>query len=223
MTVVSDYSQCLGTTKQVSTPRERQKLETRERVRVAALELFSTTGFDETTTKAVAERAGVAAGTVFVHARDKVDLLCLVMHDLLADASRRAFETLPDAPLRRQLLHVFGEVVAMYGSVPKLAAPFIRHLPGAAGPNADRVNAMTFDFLGRLAGVIEAAKARGEIADDVEPLALAGNLFALYFFTLFSWIGGFVSHEGLLSAIEHAFALQLRGLEPARRLADQRS
>src|SRR5688500_8210555 len=51
--------------------RAQQKLETRRRIRDAAWALFTELGYDGTTTKAVAERAEVAAGTVFVHARDK--------------------------------------------------------------------------------------------------------------------------------------------------------
>ncbi len=201
----------------MSTPRKEQKDQTRARVRQAALELFSTTGFDATTTKAVADRAGVAAGTVFVHAKDKVDLLCLVMHDLLEEATREGFATVPKGPLLAQLLHVFGEVIAMYGRVPNLAAPFIKNLPGASGPNADRTNGLTFEFLGALSAIIEDAKARGEVAADIESLGLARNLFALYFFSLISWLGGFVSHAGIMASLEQAFALQLRGIErPAR-------
>ncbi|NUO51610.1 MAG: TetR/AcrR family transcriptional regulator, partial [Polyangiaceae bacterium] len=150
MTIVIE----IGARGRVSSPREKQKLATRDRVRKAALELFSSAGFDATTTKAVAERAEVATGTVFVHAKDKVDLLCLVMHDRLEEATITAFTTLPAKALREQLLHVFGEVLAMYGKAPELAAPFIKHLPGATGPNAERVNALTFDFLGRLAALI---------------------------------------------------------------------
>src|SRR5262249_17850036 len=67
----------------VRTTRSARREGTREQVRRAAFELFSSVGFDETTTQAIAERAGVAAGTVFLHASDKADLLFLVMHDRL--------------------------------------------------------------------------------------------------------------------------------------------
>ena len=77
--------------------------------RDAAWALFTELGYDGTTTKAVAERAEVAAGTVFVHARDKADLLMMVMHDRLAAMVDAAFETLPRrGPLLPQLLHVFS-------------------------------------------------------------------------------------------------------------------
>ncbi len=42
--------------------RERNKLEKRDRIRQAAWELFISQGFDSTTTRQVATRAGVAAG-----------------------------------------------------------------------------------------------------------------------------------------------------------------
>jgi AcrR family transcriptional regulator len=203
-------------TSQGLSKRSEQKEETRRRVREAALELFSTAGFDATTTKAIAERAGVAAGTVFVHARDKVDLLNLVMHDRLAEATTAAFDSLPkDAPLLEQLLHVFGEVLAMYGRAPKLAAPFVKNLPGADGPNGERVTALTFAFVERLASLVEGAQARGEVAADVPPRLVAQNAFALYFFALMTWLSGLASlqsaHRPLL---EQSLALQLRGLGP---------
>src|SRR4051794_14435605 len=57
--------------------RRARTVETRERIRVAAWDLFTTAGYDATTTSAIAKRAGVAAGTVFLHASDKADLLFL--------------------------------------------------------------------------------------------------------------------------------------------------
>ena len=67
------------------TTRSDMRAVTREQIRLAAWELFTTHGFEKTTTQAIARRAGVAAGTVFLHASDKADLLFLVMHDRLAD------------------------------------------------------------------------------------------------------------------------------------------
>lgn len=193
--------------------RSARKEDTRERIRQAAEELFSTIGFDETTTKAVAERAGVATGTVFVHASDKVDLLSLVMGEVLEAAVERGFSTLPPGGLQAELLHVFGEVFAAYGKVPKLAAPFVRTLPNALGPNSQRVQTFTFELLNRLAARVTAAQARGEIDENVPALLLAQNIFALYFFALISWISGFASLEAALDPhLRRSLGLQLRGL-----------
>ncbi|AUX27769.1 TetR family transcriptional regulator [Sorangium cellulosum] len=194
--------------------RAQQKLDTRRRIRDAAWALFTELGYEETTTKAVAERAEVAAGTVFVHARDKADLLMLVMHDRLGAAVDAAFETLPRRePLLGQLMHVFQALFAMYGEHPRVAQAFVRAYPGAAGPNGERMSALTFAFLHRIAGLVRDAQARGEVAADIDPLAAAHNVFALYFAALLSWLSGFVTLGAALDPVlKNALALQHRGL-----------
>src|SRR5688572_18981868 len=132
------------------TTRSDQRAETREQIRAAAWALFSTQGFDATTTQSIARRAGIAAGTVFLHASDKADLLFLVMHDRLADVVSDRFERLPKAPLLDRLIFVFGGLFEMYGEHPDVAAAFVKSFPGAKGPNAQRVTTLTFGFLHRL-------------------------------------------------------------------------
>ena len=124
---------------------------TREKIRAAAWELFSSVGYEETTTHAIAKRAGVAAGTVFLHASDKADLLFLVMHDRLSDCVEERFATMPrDAPLLDRLMHVFAGLFRMYAQTPGVAAVFVKSLPGATGLNAQRMTTMTFGFMHRL-------------------------------------------------------------------------
>jgi AcrR family transcriptional regulator len=48
---------------------------TRQKLLRAALELYTTAGFRDTTTPAIAERAGVAEGTIYRHFSSKEDLL----------------------------------------------------------------------------------------------------------------------------------------------------
>lgn len=191
--------------------------ETRDAIRRAAWELFASKGYEATTTGEIAKRAGVAAGTVFVHASDKPDLLFMVMHDRLADAVEAGFSTLPTAALLDRLLHVFRPLFAMYGEHPEVASAFIRSLPGARGPNAQRTETLTFGFLHRLALLVESAQTSGELAKDLEPLACAQNIFGLYFMALMSWLSGHVSIEAALDPLlRNALALQIRGLLPRR-------
>lgn len=188
--------------------------ETRELIRKAAFELFSTAGYEETTTSAVAQRAGVAAGTVFVHASDKVDLLSMVMHDLLDEVVAERFATLPDGPLLERFLHVFRGVFAMYGKHPKMGAAFVRNLPGARGPNSDRVNTLTFGFFHRLGQLISEAQMTGEVAKDLNPILGAQNVFALYFMTLMTWLSGHSPIEALEPLLRASLELQIRGFRP---------
>lgn len=190
------------------------RTETRELIRKAAFELFSTVGYEETTTSAVAQRAGVAAGTVFVHAADKVDLLSMVMHDLLDEVVAERFATLPDGPLLERLVYVFRGVFAMYGKHPNMGAAFVRTLPGARGPNADRVNTLTFGFFHRLGQLITDAQLKGEVAKDLNPILAAQNVFGLYFMTLMSWLSGHVPIDALEPLLRSSLELQIRGFRP---------
>jgi AcrR family transcriptional regulator len=197
-----------------STSRQEQRAETRDAVKRAAFELFSTAGFDETTTQEIATRAGVAAGTVFLHASDKIDLLSLVMHDVLDEVVAERFASLPDGLLIDRLCHVFRGVFAMYGKYPKMGSAFVRTLPAARGPNADRVNTLTFGFLHRIGMLITDAQAKGEVASDLVPTLCAQNIFGLYFMTLMSWLAGHVQLEALEPLFRMSIELQIRGFRP---------
>lgn len=196
--------------------RAQQKLDKRERIRQAAWELFTTVGYEETTTKQVAAAADVATGTLFLYARDKRDLLCLVMHDRLGGVVDARFQTVPrQAPLLDQLMHLFRGLFEMYGEHPALSAAFIRHYPGADGPNGQQLNALTSKFLYLISQLVLDQQARGEVGADVEPLLAAANIFSLYFGALASWMTGFMSLEDALDpGLRRALALQIRGFRP---------
>jgi AcrR family transcriptional regulator len=197
--------------------RARQKRDKLERLRAAAWELFATKGFDQTTTREIAERAGVATGTLFLYAKDKPDLLFLVFEHRLAETVDDAFKSLPDASLKGQLLHVLGRLFAMYDKSPDLARRFVKELPGADGPNAQRVNGLSFVFLQRLGGLVEKAIERGEVRSDALPLLAAQTIFAIYFMGLLSWLSGFNSLETALDTlISSAIDLVMQGLASER-------
>ena len=69
--------------------RERNKQQKLERITAAATELFSEHGVDEVTTQQIADRADVGAGTLFLYAKSKAELLLLVHNVKFADAIER--------------------------------------------------------------------------------------------------------------------------------------
>ncbi len=194
--------------------REERKEDKRARLRDAAWELFCKQGYDATTTKEVAARAGVASGTLFLYARDKADLLFLVFHERLSGAVDEGMRTLPvDAPLLDQLMHLFAGFFRVYAQAPDVARAFVKELPGADGPNAQVTNQLTFALITHVAGLVSRAQAKGELAADVPPVLLAQNAFALYFFALLAWLGNMTTLEGALDPMLRAsLSLQLRGL-----------
>jgi TetR/AcrR family transcriptional regulator, cholesterol catabolism regulator len=194
--------------------RQRQKLDTRERIKSAAWSLFTSEGYQATTTKAVARVAGVAAGTVFLHASDKADLLFLVMHDRLARVVDRQMATVPrDKGLVDQMMHVFGGLFAFYEKNQGLARELVRALPGAPGQNAAQMHALTFAFQHQLAQLVRDAQKAGEVSAQVPPLLAAANLFVLYFGALQGWLNGFTTLEAALDpGLRMALGLQMDGL-----------
>jgi len=194
--------------------REQNKLEKRERIRAAAEKLFQKQGYDATTVRQVADAAGVASGTVFLYARDKEDLLFLVMHERLKETSDRALATVPKkARLVDAWAHVFGQLYEMYDGSEALSRPFVRLLPGARGMNADLVNALTQTFIQRLALLVQEAQGRGEVRADVEPFQAAVVAFGLYFTTLMTWLSGYADASQLPELFRSSASLLFKGLQ----------
>ena len=69
--------------------RERNKQEKLERITAAASELFAAHGVDDVTTQQIAEAADIGAGTLFLYARTKGELLLLVQNTNYAAALKR--------------------------------------------------------------------------------------------------------------------------------------
>ena len=66
--------------------RERNKQQKLDRIMDAARELFAQYGVDEVTTQQIAEKADIGAGTLFLYAKTKGELLLLVQNDAYAAA-----------------------------------------------------------------------------------------------------------------------------------------
>lgn len=69
--------------------RERNKQQKLERIVAAATELFAERGVDDVTTQEIADKADIGAGTLFLYAKTKGELLLLVQNSTYADALAR--------------------------------------------------------------------------------------------------------------------------------------
>jgi TetR/AcrR family transcriptional regulator, cholesterol catabolism regulator len=196
-----------------STARAQQKIETLQKVTEAARELFTEHGFEGTTTDAIAEHAGVAKGTLFFHAKDKLDLLMLVMHDDLKATSERCLEHIPKtAPLLKQVTFIFNELIAMYLASPLRSKGFLTRIFLANGPHSQRLHALTLGFLIQVATLISAAEARGEVRAGTPAQLAASNMFSAYVMTLLAWATGQISAKAVKPMVSQAIELQVRGL-----------
>ena len=79
--------------------RERNKQQKLDRITAAARELFAERGVEEVTSQEIADKADIGAGTLFLYAKTKGELLLLVQNSAYAEAlaeGRSAAESIPD-------------------------------------------------------------------------------------------------------------------------------
>lgn len=197
--------------------RKKGKDETRDRVRKAAWELFSDVGYEATTTKSIAERAGVATGTVFVHATDKADLLRSVVYTELERLVEEGTQEVGKGALVDEWLRLFSRLLVFYGQNRKVSEAFlsVTMAPALDAMHSGYALEVTMRFLGVLAGLVEQAKTRGDVREDVGSLLAAQAAFALYFSVLSAWLQGFSSTEGAIASLRDLLTLLVRGLGPA--------
>ncbi|ALV44226.1 TetR family transcriptional regulator [Arthrobacter alpinus] len=92
--------------------RERNKQAKLDRIVAAAGELFSEYGVDDVTTQQIADKADIGAGTLFLYAKSKGELLLMVQNSSYADSlerGRAAAEKTPD--MLQAVMAILTEVV----------------------------------------------------------------------------------------------------------------
>ena len=204
---------------------ERSKRDKLERIKRAARKLFRRKGFEATTTREIAAAADIGAGTLFLYAGTKEDLLVLLFREDMDRVVDGAFATMPSRPLLDQLLHLFGAMIALHERDRDLARMFVKELPFVDDRRHGIAEMMATIFAG-IAHLIEQAKSRGELRADVPATPLAHSLFALYYFQLQRWLGGDpINGAQRDDRLRIALRLQLEGLrnEPAKILAAKKS
>jgi AcrR family transcriptional regulator len=195
---------------------ERGKRDKLDRIKRAARKLFGRKGFEATTTREIAAAADIGAGTLFLYAGTKEDLLVLLFREEIGRVVNDAFATMPARPLLDQVLHLCGAMIALLERDRGLARVFVRELPFVAD-RRHGVAEMMASMLGGIADLIEEAKSRGELHPDVPASRLAHSLFALYFFQLQRWLGGDpLTSRQRDDSLRAALKLQLEGLRNGR-------
>jgi len=170
--------------------REENKLDKLSRIRDAAWALFRELGFEATTTKAIADRAGIGAGTLFLYARTKNDLLFLLFRQELESILEARLRTMPtDASLVDRFVHVCRGFYERYATDDDLARRFVRLVFTLEGENRDSMKSLDREFVEAIAGAIESEKARGALRGDVDARVLAKCFFAIYGIHVLEFLG----------------------------------
>ena len=165
--------------------RSRQKAETAAAILQAARELFAEQGYEATTTRAIAERAGVGTGTVFAHYPDKNHLLGETLRHEIQQVLKETLATLPAAqPLEDRLVHLSAGLLSYFIEQRQLARELIRHATFQEGEEAEAFNRMMRDFAMVCRQQIDAAIDDGTLLKAADARALARCYLAFHFFVV---------------------------------------
>src|SRR5437870_5130873 len=140
--------------------RAQNKEAIRKRILTGALNLFQTKGFDATTTKAIARKAGIAEGTVFNYFKSKEDIALYFFEQEVdqAIATVRDNPRLRKAPLEEKLfalVHNQLEFLAPYERF--IGAAFIHALKPASplGIFSHRAQELRHRYVGFVQALID--------------------------------------------------------------------
>ena len=193
--------------------RARRKTETLRRIEEAGWHLFTTRGYEATSTREIAEAADIAAGTLFNYFPEKRSLLIHLMQRQIDSAVNRAFDTMTPSTLEGELSHLFAALTQSYAKERRLSRVFIKELLFTDGAGRAESAAWTFDFVKRIAGVVRNAQRRGELDPSIEPMDAAQQVFSAHYFGLVTWLGGTIpSRVAQEEQFQAALRLLLRGL-----------
>lgn len=191
--------------------RERNKLEKRARLIQAARALFAEKGFDAATMQEIARAADLGAGTIYLYAQSKEDLLIQVSCEDLMAAFERAFTACGSGgPLLDRIARFLDVLIAYHGDDVALARAFMRLLAVIPGPQSRLdVQRVTQNLHRRLRSLVEVAQAAGEIRDDAPVDILVGNLVSIYRMQLQHWLNEFMTVEAFRTRLRASLDLQL--------------
>lgn len=171
--------------------RERNRQERLARILSAAEQLFAEKGFDQVTTREIAQAALVGEATLFRYVSNKSDLLLLVIgskQDLLLDelelADDRTAAQAPPSPSAQWFLDrittIYRARIHYYVADPVNVAQYV-----SAGLQSGSMLGPKSTFAGdrviaRVHKILEAGQQSGALRDDVDPLLVARNINGTY-------------------------------------------
>lgn len=175
--------------------REQNKREKRDRIVAVSRELFQKQGYANTTVQQISKGADVAAGTLFLYAKTKEELLILVFSKEMMELIESAYgEIDPDAPFLEQVSALFKRFIAYHARDVAIARELIREITFLTNRHrsADLI-AITQAIIDKLVAFAGRAADRRELDPRVDRVVLAHCLFSIYYQQLQRWLSGYLT------------------------------
>ena len=202
--------------------RETGKAERLRRLKDATRALLLERGYDEVTTREISRAAGVSIGTLFVYAKDKRDLLYLVVNDELDPVAEYAHAHVPaqGSPLHRICTFItpWYEFFAGNLAIGRWAfreLTYYQHHPEDVGDSALRLRARMQAQEARFCHILRDARARGELMFEEPAKLVGGALYDIYQAEIRAWLYGEAPRADRgVARVAAKFALLLDRMSP---------
>jgi AcrR family transcriptional regulator len=168
--------------------RTRRRDTTRLKIFEAAVGLIAEQGFSGTTVDQIAERAGVAKGTVFYNFTSKTALFEELLRygvGLLADESRAAAKGLPPREAIAALVHAQLAYIQRYRAFAQL---LVAEMWRTNREWQQTILLVREQAIGVIAEVLEAGVESGDFSPDLEPRIAASALFGAGLVVALDWL-----------------------------------
>lgn len=168
--------------------REKARLERYRNIRAAAEQLFNQRGYEQTTTKEVAELAGVGEATLFRYVSNKHELLLLVIGErmdmaieAIEDADKgKAAHTSTAWDYVERIYAIFRARAQFYSTDPENVTSYLHYgfkagsqLGAQSIAQGDRIIALT-------SSILDSARAAGHLTAHVDSAIVAQNCNGTY-------------------------------------------
>jgi AcrR family transcriptional regulator len=197
--------------------RERNKRDKLLRIKNAAHDLFVSKGYDDTTTREIAVRAGVGMGTVFTYAANKRDLLFLIANEDLKELTRKAASDIsPDASLMTNVMAIFRNHYEFYSRQPELSRLMLREmLFYDSGQQANQFKTTREKLMSLICEAVRFAQQNKTVRTSEDARTVGWMLFCIYQVESRNWLSeaNLDLKEGL-DRLAHLLRICLAGIGP---------
>jgi TetR/AcrR family transcriptional regulator len=189
--------------------RERNKQAKLDRIVAAAGELFAEFGVDDVTTSQIAEKADIGAGTLFLYAKSKGELLLMVQNSSYATSlvrGRAAAEKIPD--MLDAVMAILTEVVHCNRTQVENGRTYLREMVFGDPEEPHRREALGLSF--QTEEAVAVVLQRDQRIDSTEAATLARIISAIMFLTMAATVNARKTVEELLAEIRTQIQVILR-------------
>jgi AcrR family transcriptional regulator len=195
--------------------REEKKKKTKQAIMDAAITLFSTNGFENTSIEELAKVAGVGKGTVYGYFQTKTEILhAFCEYELDQIHKELVKQANPDAPILEQILTIYMTEFNHVTQNKEFGRIFMRQTVFPDENDAQDHLEIDDKYFQLLFPILKKAQDRGELRKNMELLHITGHFYGLYILIMSSWYTGRIPTEEVRSALELIFRQALEGLQP---------